>query len=195
MILTGENRSTRGKTCPSATLSTTNPTYTDPGSNPGLRGGRPAANRLSHGTAVRRPYLNHCLQRIIKQTLVFEIICFMDFELPHVLRKRYVSRTGPVPVLWRNMRPTSTQLGQVRKAIPNQFLTRDGRKRVKINNSSYDGNSPLESYRTAVLHVTLRERTQIIQVTRTYYSKYRESLNVRYDYNPSKNMRHIHLLI
>jgi hypothetical protein len=27
----GENRRTRGKTCPSATLSTTNPTWTDPG--------------------------------------------------------------------------------------------------------------------------------------------------------------------
>jgi hypothetical protein len=46
----GENRSTRGKTCPSAILSTTNPTWTDPGSNPGPRGGRPATNRLSHGT-------------------------------------------------------------------------------------------------------------------------------------------------
>jgi hypothetical protein len=52
MKLTGENRRTRGKTCPSATLSTTNPTWTDPGSNPGHRGGRPAANRLSHGTAI-----------------------------------------------------------------------------------------------------------------------------------------------
>jgi hypothetical protein len=51
MILTGENRSTPGKTCPSATLSTTNPTWTDQGSNPGLRDGRPATNRLSHGTA------------------------------------------------------------------------------------------------------------------------------------------------
>jgi hypothetical protein len=39
-----------GKTCPSATLSTTNPTRTDPGSKPGLRGERPVANRLSHGT-------------------------------------------------------------------------------------------------------------------------------------------------
>jgi hypothetical protein len=37
--------------CPSATLSTTNPKWTDPGSNPGLRGGRPATNRLRHGTA------------------------------------------------------------------------------------------------------------------------------------------------
>jgi hypothetical protein len=45
MRLTGENRNTRGKTCPSATLSTTNPTWTDPGSNPDLRGGRPATNR------------------------------------------------------------------------------------------------------------------------------------------------------
>jgi hypothetical protein len=51
MNLTGENRSTRRKTCPNATLSTTNPTWIDPGSNPDLRGERPATNRLSHGTA------------------------------------------------------------------------------------------------------------------------------------------------
>jgi hypothetical protein len=45
MKLTGENRSTRGgKTCPSATLPTTNLTWTDPGSNPGLCGERPATN-------------------------------------------------------------------------------------------------------------------------------------------------------
>jgi hypothetical protein len=50
MKLTGENRSTRGKICPSATLSTTNPTWTDPGSNPDLRGGMPATNRLGHDT-------------------------------------------------------------------------------------------------------------------------------------------------
>jgi hypothetical protein len=34
------------KTCPSATLFTTNPTWPDPGSNPGRRGGKPATNRL-----------------------------------------------------------------------------------------------------------------------------------------------------
>jgi hypothetical protein len=33
MKLTGEYRSTRRKTCPSATLSATNPTWTSPGSN------------------------------------------------------------------------------------------------------------------------------------------------------------------
>jgi hypothetical protein len=47
MILTGENRTTRRKTCPSATLSTTNPTWTDLGAKPGIRGERPAANDLS----------------------------------------------------------------------------------------------------------------------------------------------------
>jgi hypothetical protein len=39
------------KTCPSATLSTTNPTWLDPGLNPGRRGGKPATNRLSYGAA------------------------------------------------------------------------------------------------------------------------------------------------
>jgi hypothetical protein len=42
----------RWKEIDSATLSTTNPIWTDPGWNPGLRGGRPATNRLSHGTAL-----------------------------------------------------------------------------------------------------------------------------------------------
>jgi hypothetical protein len=51
MKFTGENQSTRGKPCPTANLSTTNSTWTGPGSNPGLRGERPATNRLSHVTA------------------------------------------------------------------------------------------------------------------------------------------------
>jgi hypothetical protein len=58
MILTGENRKTRRKTCPIANLSTTNPTWIDPGANAGLYGERPATNRLSHGTAQRRNVLN-----------------------------------------------------------------------------------------------------------------------------------------
>jgi hypothetical protein len=39
------------KTCPNATLSTTNPTWPDTGANPGSRGGKPATNRLSYGVA------------------------------------------------------------------------------------------------------------------------------------------------
>jgi hypothetical protein len=38
MILTGEHQRTRRKTSPSATLSTTNLTWTDLGANPALRG-------------------------------------------------------------------------------------------------------------------------------------------------------------
>jgi hypothetical protein len=38
------------KTCPSAALSTTNPTCC-PYTNPGRRGGKPATNSLSYGTA------------------------------------------------------------------------------------------------------------------------------------------------
>jgi hypothetical protein len=45
------NRSTRRKPAPSATLSTTNPTWPDPCANTGHRGGKPATNRLSYGAA------------------------------------------------------------------------------------------------------------------------------------------------
>jgi hypothetical protein len=58
MILTGENRRTRRKPCPSATLSTTNPTWIDPGANPGLRVERLATNRLSYGSARGYVYAN-----------------------------------------------------------------------------------------------------------------------------------------
>jgi hypothetical protein len=39
------------KICPDATLSTTNPTWPDPGLNPGRRGGKPATNCFSCGVA------------------------------------------------------------------------------------------------------------------------------------------------
>jgi hypothetical protein len=41
-----------GENLPQSTLSTTNPTWPDLGSNPGRRGGKPATNRLSYGTAI-----------------------------------------------------------------------------------------------------------------------------------------------
>jgi hypothetical protein len=41
-----------GENLPSASLSTTNPTWLDPGLNPGRRGGKPATNRLSYGAAL-----------------------------------------------------------------------------------------------------------------------------------------------
>jgi hypothetical protein len=52
ITLTGVNRRTLRITCHSATLSTTNPTWTDLGVNTGLRGQRPTVNHLNHGTAL-----------------------------------------------------------------------------------------------------------------------------------------------
>jgi hypothetical protein len=84
MKLTGENRSTRRETCHSTTLSTTNPTWTDPGSNPGLRCERPATNRLSHGTVCILLCMKLCclaeiLQKISEQDLVvknnYSLLC------------------------------------------------------------------------------------------------------------------------
>jgi hypothetical protein len=59
------------KACPSATLSTTNPTSPDLGPNPGSRGGKPA-NRLSNGTS---PYNSKPLrfQKVSKFSLGFEM--------------------------------------------------------------------------------------------------------------------------
>lgn len=48
MMLRGMDRSTRIKTCLSATVSTTNRTLTDVGSSPGLRVEKIATNRLIH---------------------------------------------------------------------------------------------------------------------------------------------------
>jgi hypothetical protein len=46
-----ETRRSRRKTCPHATLSTTNPTWSDLGAYPGLRNERPVTNRPSHVTS------------------------------------------------------------------------------------------------------------------------------------------------
>jgi len=50
LIVTGEKWNTWKKHLPRATLSTINLTWWELGSNPGLRGGRPATNCLSHCT-------------------------------------------------------------------------------------------------------------------------------------------------
>jgi hypothetical protein len=54
------------KTCTGATLSTTNPTWPDLGSNPGRRGGKPATNRLNYGvpSPVKWHTLPSSLQRL-----------------------------------------------------------------------------------------------------------------------------------
>jgi hypothetical protein len=66
----GRGTEVRRENLPSTTLSTTNPTWPDPGANPSRRGGKPATNRLSYGAALTTelPYKPE-----YKMTLYFSI--------------------------------------------------------------------------------------------------------------------------
>jgi hypothetical protein len=57
--------------CSCVTLSTTNPTWTDPRSDTGQRGGRPATNRLSHGTAHDSVLLTSCIVKTLQDCLLY----------------------------------------------------------------------------------------------------------------------------
>jgi hypothetical protein len=59
------------KICPSATLSTTNPTWPDPGSNPGRRGGKPATNRLSNGAVQNNGLIDRMIGFISNSATTF----------------------------------------------------------------------------------------------------------------------------
>jgi hypothetical protein len=52
IAMTLENTISRRKMRSNATLSTTTPTWTDTGANPGLLGEMSETNHLSHGTAL-----------------------------------------------------------------------------------------------------------------------------------------------
>jgi hypothetical protein len=63
------------KTCPSVTLSTTNPTWSDMSSNPDSRCGKPATNRLSHGTAkTLLNFNNHTIHTDLNIPYITDVI-------------------------------------------------------------------------------------------------------------------------
>jgi hypothetical protein len=70
--LQGVNRRSRRKPCPSATLSTTNPTFIDSGANQELRFERPATNCRSHarprGVAPTRSWPRHYVGWVVSIT-------------------------------------------------------------------------------------------------------------------------------
>jgi hypothetical protein len=62
------------KSCPDATLSTTNPTLPDPGLNSGRRGGKPATNRFSYGAALKGDFLEILIvTQLVIRFAMFEI--------------------------------------------------------------------------------------------------------------------------
>jgi hypothetical protein len=80
--LQGKTEVLGGKTCPSATLSTKNPTRNEPGFNSSFRGVSPANNRLSHGTAkVVACFKSKLLGSDIKPTKPYVCICASDNSL------------------------------------------------------------------------------------------------------------------
>jgi hypothetical protein len=91
-----ESLRTRRKTCPSATLSTTNSTWSDSGAKPGLLVERPATNLLSHGTALEMLtttqfgifYLAGCKckikMRVVYKTIILHVLCMAE-GLEHTL--------------------------------------------------------------------------------------------------------------
>jgi hypothetical protein len=84
------------KTCPSATLSTTNPKCTDPGSNPNLRGRRPAANRLGHGKATGGLILERWSTGVSNYDAASmqKRVCLQEFSACAGLRRRHVTKSS-----------------------------------------------------------------------------------------------------
>jgi hypothetical protein len=74
------------KTRPSAILFTTNPTWPDPGLNPGRRGGKPATNRLSYGAAFVIGNFSSCMWPLGRSETV------TDSEDCYAFKDFYVSR-------------------------------------------------------------------------------------------------------
>jgi hypothetical protein len=70
----GKSKELGERTCPSATLSTTNPIWIYPGANPGRRSDRPATNRLNHGTTHYSPYckVNRIVTKLIYWTTLWQ---------------------------------------------------------------------------------------------------------------------------
>jgi hypothetical protein len=69
----------REKTCPTASLSNTNPTWTDKGVKPDIRGERQATNRLNHGTAMA----NICLNTFLNKWVVIKYVWRCTLETDH----------------------------------------------------------------------------------------------------------------
>jgi hypothetical protein len=101
MILTGKNRSSWRKTCPSAILSTINPTWTDLG----IHGEKLATNRLSYGMAQ----LTDCFWTPLKWMMIvsgevgrkwsWSIISYLSY-CPNIFLEKLKKITKELSQLW-----------------------------------------------------------------------------------------------
>jgi hypothetical protein len=73
------------ETCPSAALSSTNPTLLDPNSNPGLPPGKPATDRLVYGMAINVRYFVLNNRKLASAVIIGKQL---NFSLEFIFRKR-----------------------------------------------------------------------------------------------------------
>jgi hypothetical protein len=90
MISTGERRRTWRKTCLGATLSTTYPTWIDPGTNPGLRSKRPATNRLGRCTACWYHWQFHFCSSSLVLVGLFIVAWIACFQVRMSIFRKYM---------------------------------------------------------------------------------------------------------
>ena len=98
-IYRGKPKYSGEKPCPIATLSTTNPTSTDLGSNPGLHGERPATNSLSHGTALRHLVVS-CFF-LSRQVLLMCLCKYLLWKASTELPRTWISSLARLVLLGR----------------------------------------------------------------------------------------------
>jgi hypothetical protein len=107
------------KTCPSATLSTTNPTWPDLGLNPGRRDGKLATNLLSYFTALKSTW--SCMQ-LRKEKMRQNLISYSLFQFPLSLSSiRFFCRNRNWDVLislWQTVMWHNTLFLGAMRAVP-----------------------------------------------------------------------------
>jgi hypothetical protein len=88
------------KTCPSATLSTTNPTLYDLGSNPSRCCGNPATNRLIYRTALENKLVD-IFNTVFRAYFSKHLFCLLNMSTRKPCPKNYWLREpGVVPRHW-----------------------------------------------------------------------------------------------
>jgi hypothetical protein len=90
------------KTCPSATLSTTIPTWTEMGANPGRCGGKPATNRVSYGAASWEAIISVILNKRV---------CMYMCPIPNDFKDRAISLYSSEIVDKKEILPTICNTG------------------------------------------------------------------------------------
>jgi hypothetical protein len=120
------------KTCPSATLSTTNPTWLDPGFNPVRRGGKPGTKRLSYGAAQ----VPHTTMAVvwINET---EILNFRTLSNIKTLLKRTFQRLDSLRPQTKSLHGWAQSTDQVPSSEhQKQYKTRQPRQRTFVSSLS-----------------------------------------------------------